>query len=670
MINSLSKLLFVLFSTIHFFSYATTDETIDPYAINNKFDTSITEFPDGLATYVIYFGEKSGNRNLKNQAPASQENRNARPPQQPLQKRIFSHRTDILTRLKPKDYQLIRSFKSIPAMVIRASESSIKELAKSPLVQKIGLDIGGGRGHLEDAIPQSNIDLVKAIPLTGEGVEVAIIDSGLDENHPDFGDRVISQSCFASDCDISIYDQNGHGTNVAGIIAGAGTVAPQGGAPNVRLHILKILDANNNFDSSSQVVQALDHIINELPNVSIVNMSIGTSTLFDSVCDESRSWTQSMAAAVNQLNAKGVTLFASAGNEGSSSEITAPACLSNVIAVGATWDNQISSYSGFCSEQSPVAGELTCFSNSNDDVDIVAPGALITATGRNHGVSHYAGTSMASPLVASCAVLLHQANPNLTSLELRTALIEHGGVMINDSQGRSFPSLDCWQAYQSIITDENPILTRVLPQSPHTTTASELEFSATAQDNEDCDLTDQITWWIDNIDTGSIGGKFKNTFTLGDYTVTAKVLDSSSNEMQIEWQLSIVAEPSSAPVILISSPANNGQFNSGQSISFTATATDQEDGDISTNIQWLYGGELIDQGASFSKVFTSGSHTVTASIADTDKNVAQADISFTVTEPAIIEPPSTGSSSGGGSIGVTLLSLVFIRLMHRPRKIN
>ncbi|WP_286266754.1 S8 family serine peptidase [Thalassotalea atypica] len=655
----------LLFAVIFFFSssnYSLADVANDIDTISNKFDTSISEFSLEKATYLVYFGHDNSNLQVLVSDNSRRKSSEASALLTQHKKLIQSRKERVINVLKGQEFQVIRSYNAVPAIVIRTSTEVIKALAKSPLVQNIGLDNSGGVGHLNEAIPQSNIDLVKAIPLSGEGIEVAIIDSGLDENHLDFTERVVSRACFSSDCTESIYDQHGHGTNVTGILAGAGTIAPQGGAPNTQLHILKVLDANNSFDSSSQVVAALDHIITELPNVSIVNMSIGTSALFTSSCDDSRSWTKPLADAINQLHARGVTLFASAGNDGNKEAITAPACLQNVIAVGATWDSRISSYTGFCTEPSPIAGELTCFSNSSDNVDIVAPGATITATGINSGISHYSGTSMAAPFVASCAALLQQAKPSLTPLELRKTLVENGGAMVTDSEGRSLPSLDCWQAYQSLNIEETPILTRLSPSSPYTTTEHSVNFSVTAKDNEDGDVSDQVIWLVNEVESDVTGDNFINSFDVGDYTVTAKIVDSANNEAQVSWQLSIVNKQLYPPQLTINSPNENSQYQSDQTVTFNAIAIDVEDGDISDAIQWYVNNEWIGQNGVLNTSFAAGTHIITAAIVDTDQNETQAEITIIVNEATVIEPPSSGSSSGGGSITLGLLILLCSRL--------
>jgi hypothetical protein len=374
---------------------------------------------------------------------------------------------------------------------------------------------------------------------------------------------------------------------------------------------------------------------------------------------------------------------------------------------------------------------------------------------------------MASPLVASCAALLQHAllqkqSPLLTPLELRNALIENGGAAVTDVNGRSFPSLDCRQAYQALSIDEAPVLTRLSPQASlttsdnaqqfsitaldqedgdissqvtwwvnnantehtgknfshtfdsgiHTVTAkvkdsannetqitwqltidelpvltrlspqeslttmhSTIAFSLNAQDNEDGDIRSQVTWWINDVDTEKTGGSFEyDSFVLGEYyIVTAKVVDSANNEVTLEWQVSIISLPYPPPEIIISSPSDGNQYDSGQEVSFSATATDQNDGDISADTQWLFNDEVIVQAISFSRVFEAGTHTVIARVKNSIENISQTEVTFTVNEPIppvvtpppIVTPPPSSSSSGGGAIGMGLFMLLLIFVFHR-----
>jgi subtilisin family serine protease len=124
--------------------------------------------------------------------------------------------------------------------------------------------------------------------LTGEGVDVAVLDSGVEEKHPDLRGSIVAERCFGTTVcrggvrvlrgPGSAADDNGHGTNVAGIVTSDGTVAPVGVAPGAGLVAVKVLDAQNRFASTSDIVSELDWVATARPDVRVVNMSLGTDS--------------------------------------------------------------------------------------------------------------------------------------------------------------------------------------------------------------------------------------------------------------------------------------------------------------------------------------------------------------------------------------------------------
>ena len=132
-------------------------------------------------------------------------------------------------------------------------------------------------------------------------------------------------------------------------------------------------------------------------------------------------------AAVVALRANGVTVFASAGNNSSGSLMGAPACLSNVVAVGAT----------------DTADDVAGFSNSNSATDVFAPGVDVVSDATGGGTISLSGTSMASPTAATCAALIRRARPTATPAAIETTL-ESTGVAVTDvTHGLTFPRIDC-----------------------------------------------------------------------------------------------------------------------------------------------------------------------------------------------------------------------------------
>jgi subtilisin family serine protease len=376
--------------------------------------------------------------------------------------RIATVRDRLLGRLGAPGLEVRRTFTHVEAIAARVDAATLARLAADPDVASVGPDVAG-HGHLVEAVPLATLDGVQALGLRGAGVTVAVLDSGLDTDHPDLADDLVAEACFcrspggAACCPIgdptqigagSAEDDNGHGTNVTGIVTGAGGIAPVGGAPDAGIVAVKVLDAANNFGFLSDVVAGLDWVIQNRPDVDLVNMSLGTSALFDAgKCDGPMAATPAMTSAIDTLRANGVLVFASAGNEASGTRMPSPACSSNAISVGAVYDSDqgARSYTA-CSDPTTAADQVTCFSNSNATTDLFAPGAATQSTGLLGWQSIYTGTSQASPLAAACAALLLEHDPSFTPDEIES-LLEASPTLVTDAtNGLSFPRLDCAHA--------------------------------------------------------------------------------------------------------------------------------------------------------------------------------------------------------------------------------
>ncbi len=221
-------------------------------------------------------------------------------------------------------------------------------------------------------------------------------------------------------------------------------VAPIGVAPAASVVAVKVLGRNNEFRTISQIVSGLNWVALNRPDVRVVNMSLGTFALYQGTCDGADAGTLALASAVSALRARGVTLFASAGNEASPNALAAPACLSGVVAVGAVYDGNVGPIvvEDVCSDPATSVDKIACFSNSGGALDLLAPGALIVSAGRGGGTSTFAGTSQASPHAAGAAALLLQQTPTLTPDAVESAL-ESTGVPLTDARnGLTRPRLD------------------------------------------------------------------------------------------------------------------------------------------------------------------------------------------------------------------------------------
>jgi subtilisin family serine protease len=222
----------------------------------------------------------------------------------------------------------------------------------------------------------------------GAGITVAVVDSGVQANHPDLTGRVRPGAAIVNGAvqnGAGLIDVNGHGTHVAGIIgAGLNGVGVVGVAPEVTILPVRVLDANGvgpNSDIGKGITWAVDH------GAKVINVSIGSDTKSASV-----------STAVGYAVDHGVTVVAAAGNGGPTGKPRYPAALSEVIAVGALDPN----------------GDVASYSTNGDYVDVVAPGTKIYSTKIPSTWGENTGTSMASPHVAALAALVIDARGSVS----------------------------------------------------------------------------------------------------------------------------------------------------------------------------------------------------------------------------------------------------------------
>lgn len=220
--------------------------------------------------------------------------------------------------------------------------------------------------------------------------KIAIIDTGVDYNHPDLAGKVIKGYDYVSD-DWDPMDQNNHGTHAAGIAAAATNNARgiAGMAPNVSIYAVRVLDANGS-GSLDDVANGIYHAVDN--GAKVVSLSLGGP-----------GSATSLQNAVNYAVSKGVVVVAAAGNENTSAP-SYPAYYSGAIAVAATDRNDA----------------RASFSNYGSWVDVAAPGVDIASTVRNGGYAYMSGTSMACPLVAGVAGLL--ASQGRSAANIRAAI--------------------------------------------------------------------------------------------------------------------------------------------------------------------------------------------------------------------------------------------------------
>ena len=185
---------------------------------------------------------------------------------------------------------------------------------------------------LDNSGPYIGVEFPKQLGFTGDGIKIGVIDTGINLNHPDFFNQDdiprFSKGYDFVDGDDIPQDTNGHGTQVAGIIAADGQL--KGIAPNVEIFSYRV-SSDGESVPSDLIIKAINQAVED--KVDIINISLGVNMTHNKI-------DQAVNNAINQ----GVVVVAAAGNSGpDESTIGSPARNPNAITVGATYNNRDSS---------------------------------------------------------------------------------------------------------------------------------------------------------------------------------------------------------------------------------------------------------------------------------------------------------------------------------------
>lgn len=239
-------------------------------------------------------------------------------------------------------------------------------------------------------VKRINLDKTLDITNGSEDIVIAIIDTGVDLDHPDLVNSIISGKDYVNN-DMVPQDDDGHGTAVAGVIVAnsENDIGIKGVASNCKIMPLKVLD-NTGDGYLSDVVNSIIYAADN--GVNIINLSLGGGT------------SQILYDAIKYAYDKGVVIVAASGN--TNSDILYPAAYDEVIAVGSI-DNK---------------DDKSSFSNYGKEISIVSPGNEILTTALDGDLVKTSGTSISTPFVSGAAALILSINPNLTNDEVRWIL--------------------------------------------------------------------------------------------------------------------------------------------------------------------------------------------------------------------------------------------------------
>ena len=372
----------------------------------------------------------------------------------------------VLDALPSGGLHLKHRYQSLAGFAGWAGRAAIEALARRDDVELVYLD---GRVHaaLAQGVALVGADTAHARGYTGAGVKVAVIDSGIDTDHPDLSDDLAAQHCFCDDHPSPFArvlprrrrrrsrapkTTTGTAPNVTGVITSGGVVSSVGVAPDAKIVAVKVLDANGD-GSFSDVAAALDWVLTKrevagdpVEGTRVVNISLGDGVEHNdptaSPCAGSNT-----ANAIAALHANGVAVFVASGNDGYDDGIAFPACVAQAISVGGVYDAALGSVSWPpCTDNPTAADTFVCHSNSDEILDLLAPDWRTTTTKLGGGTVSFGGTSAASPYAAAQAAILLQADPSLTPEDVRTLLKANGPQVTNPDNGLSFTRSDVGEA--------------------------------------------------------------------------------------------------------------------------------------------------------------------------------------------------------------------------------
>lgn len=359
-------------------------------------------------------------------------------------------------------FELSHRYKTIPWIAGTLQREGLGMLRQYAAVTRVQLD-GTGTGGLAQALPAVGVDKVHSVRgLTGQGITVAVLDSGATTTHPALKDAIVAQHCFtqgacppglASEGE-SAEDDHNHGSNVTGIVAsrGGGNVS-KGYAPAAKIVSVKVLNRNN-AGQISDWVAGFDWVAENLDmlKVNVINASlVSTAEYADAAaCDRSEG---ALAAVTKTLVDRGIPITVSSGNTGNTDTMAAPACNTGVFAVGATYDDDLGSqpeggtYRSLggppwpnCSDDPTNTKTIACFTcTAGARLDVLAPGTQISSTGRGTGSSMFRGTSQAAPGVAGLAALMLECNPALKPPMILDILKKTGEPIMDPRTGMMYP---------------------------------------------------------------------------------------------------------------------------------------------------------------------------------------------------------------------------------------
>ncbi|MCE5341386.1 MAG: S8 family serine peptidase [Planctomycetaceae bacterium] len=367
-----------------------------------------------------------------------------------LHKEVKNRQDKLIDRFSANEFHLRHRFENQAGFSCEATADALEKILADPNVESVE-PVEYLYKHTSQGIPLINGSVYRST-YNGQGVAIAICDTGVDYNHPMLGgggfpnSKVIGGYDFGdSDSDPFPASDEGHGTCCAGIAAGdlGSTGSYIGGvAYNAKIYALKVENSAGSM-TSDKIIASWDWCVTHQyddPNypILVISISLGSDAGYSSYCDSSNT---SYADAVSNAAAAGISIVVSSGNDGFCNSIASPACLSGTIAVGAVYDAAFgnatfcvdssscasktvssSCSTGYSATDATAADKVTSYSNVASILDVFAPSNqayttdMVGSAGYSSGdyYASFGGTSAAAPYTAGAIACLQQAAKEIT----------------------------------------------------------------------------------------------------------------------------------------------------------------------------------------------------------------------------------------------------------------
>jgi subtilisin family serine protease len=369
-------------------------------------------------------------------------------------------------------------FVTLPYVAAEVARGQIQAIASHPLVAAIDEDLIW-KSALHESVPRIAAPPMWQSGYDGGGWTVAIVDTGVDGDHRLLAGKVRGEACFSTTgssssslcpgggstsvgagagrpCPLDVGGCD-HGTHVAGIAAGRDDQSrTYGAAPGASLLAVQVF---SRFDDASLCLPAsapcaltytsdfargLDYVMNQagagnVNRIAAANLSIA-GTNYSSACDNAPGM-PAVKAAIDNLRSIGVPTVIAAGNDGNPGAISAPACISSSVSVGATDDS---------------SDQLSAFSNRDPDLGVLAPGSVIYSSLPNNSYGFWQGTSMAAPHVSGAWAILKQVQPSASTGAILTALRSTGRKVSDSASGAEYSRINVQAAANALAPLQPP----------------------------------------------------------------------------------------------------------------------------------------------------------------------------------------------------------------------